>query len=108
LSWIVGSKFEHNSYTGFELEPSSQLVWTPSPRHTLWTGVARAIRQPSQTDVALDYTSSPIPVGNGLLGVARVFGSPNIKAEELRDVELGYRAQLSRRFTLDAVGFLSH
>ena len=35
--WLtLGSKFEHNAYTGFEFEPSTQLVWTPSLRHTVW------------------------------------------------------------------------
>ena len=31
--WLtLGAKFEHNDYTGFENEPSGQLVWTPSKR----------------------------------------------------------------------------
>jgi iron complex outermembrane receptor protein len=32
LSVTVGSKLEHNVYTGFEYEPSAQMVWTPSAR----------------------------------------------------------------------------
>ena len=31
-AWFtVGSKFEHNAYTGFEYEPSAQLVWAQQP-----------------------------------------------------------------------------
>src|SRR4029077_1354874 len=28
----IGTKLEHNAYTGFEYEPSAQFVWTPTDR----------------------------------------------------------------------------
>src|SRR5206468_6357030 len=51
LSLVLGSKFEHNDFTGFELQPSGRLLWRPVPRHTIWTAVSRAVRTPSRAEV---------------------------------------------------------
>ena len=58
----LGSKFEHNAYTGFEYEPSTQIVWTPSVRQTLWASASRAIRQPAmfETDSQLNIGLYPL------------------------------------------------
>ena len=34
----IGTKLEHNAYTGFELEPSASVAWTPNDRNTLECG----------------------------------------------------------------------
>jgi len=36
LRLTVGSKFEHNDYSGFEFQPSARVLWTPAERHYLW------------------------------------------------------------------------
>ncbi len=50
LHVILGSKFEHNDYTGFEIQPTARLLWTPHKRHTVWTSISRAVRTPSRGD----------------------------------------------------------
>ena len=106
--WLtLGSKFEHNDYTGFEIEPSAQLVWAPSPRHTVWASAAKAIRQPSNIDSGLQAISAVQPLPHGLYGLVTVSGNPNTKVEQLRDYETGYRAQISRRISVALTGFLS-
>lgn len=40
LRLTVGSKFEHNDYTGFEAQPSLRLLWTPNDRHTFWGAIS--------------------------------------------------------------------
>ncbi len=107
LSLTLGSKFEHNDYTGFEIEPSAQLVWAPSARHTIWASAAKAIRQPSNIDSGLEIISAVQPLPQGLYGLVTVSGSPDTKVEQLHDYETGYRAQISRRLSLDVTGFLS-
>jgi iron complex outermembrane receptor protein len=107
FSLTVGSKFEHNSYTGFENEPSAQLVWTPTGRQTVWVSAAKAIREPAQGDVSVQVDATTIPLGQGRFGLVTIAGNPNAKSEEMRDFEAGYRAQVSSRFTLDFTGFLS-
>jgi len=107
LALTVGSKFEHNDYTGFEFEPSAQLVWTPSDRQTVWTSAARAIRQPSWFDAEskLDVATFPLQ-GNGF-GLVQLNGSLASKAETLLDFEAGYRIQASKQLSLDASVFRS-
>jgi len=50
LYFTVGSKFEHNDYTGFEFQPTGRLLWTPSPRHSLWAAISRAVRTPTRAE----------------------------------------------------------
>jgi iron complex outermembrane receptor protein len=107
LSLTLGSKFEHNAYTGFENEPSAQLVWAPNSRNTLWASAAKAIRQPSNIDSGIQVVSAVEPLPQGAFGLVTVFGNPNPKVEQLRDYEIGYRAQISRRLSADLTGFLS-
>ena len=38
FSLTVGSKLEHNDYTGFEFQPSIRGLWTITPRQTFWAG----------------------------------------------------------------------
>ena len=104
LSLTFGSKFERNSISGFEFEPSLQLVWTPIEKQTVWLSASRAIRAPSPIDVGLQDDVASIPWGSSF-AVVTVLGNANIKAEEFRDLELGYRALLSKRFSLDATAF---
>src|SRR5579863_563633 len=108
LTLTFGSKLEHNAFTGFEYEPSAQLVWTPRVRQSVWFSVARAIRQPSLEDANLHVDASVIDLGNGNFGVVEISGNPGLKAEKVLDYELGYRNQLSRRMSFDASTFLSN
>jgi iron complex outermembrane recepter protein len=106
VSLTVGSKLEHNSYSGFEYEPSAQLVWAATPRHTIWASAARAIRQPARIDATaqVDYATQPLPGGG--FALLQIQPSANLKAERLRDFETGYRAQLKSRLSLDVSTFL--
>ena len=106
--FTFGSKFEHNSYTGFEYEPSAQAVWRLSLKQTIWASAARAIRQPAQADIALQHYAAAFSLDDGSLGVKTILGTPGRKAERLRDFELGYRAELNKRVSLDLTAFSSH
>jgi len=61
LRLTLGSKFEHNDYTGFEYQPNVRLLWTPQARHTVWAAVSRAVRTPArqQDDIRLRITALP-------------------------------------------------
>jgi iron complex outermembrane receptor protein len=108
LALTLGSKFEHNAYTGFEYEPSAQIVWSVSGRQAIWLSAARAVRQPALTDVGLDVDVSTFAVNASTLGQLKILGTPHPKAEQLRDYEAGYRAQVSKRLSLDVATFLSY
>jgi iron complex outermembrane receptor protein len=102
--WLTaGSKFEHNDYTGFEWEPSAQLLWSPDDDHAAWFSVARAIRQPSRSDAGVRYPMTVIP--DSPIVLVQAVGNPNLQPECLYDVEAGYRALLNRRFSFDVAAF---
>jgi iron complex outermembrane recepter protein len=102
LHLIIGSKFEHNDYSGFEIQPSLRLVWTLAPRHTLWGAVTRAVRTPSRIEHDLDLNALLEPQ---IPTFARVIGSAAFDSEKLLAYELGYRVQPIPRLFLDVAGF---
>jgi iron complex outermembrane receptor protein len=109
LKLTGGAKFEHNDYTGFEVEPSGQLVWTPARNQTLWASVSRAVRTPSryETGARVNYAVSaiPSPPNAAPLGLVSLFGNPNAESEELIAYELGYRIEPTKRLSFDVAGF---
>ena len=105
LSLTLGSKFEHNVYTGYEVQPGAQLLWTPNPKNTVWASMARAVRPPSRMnrDVRVDFLA--VPGWGGMPILISAFGSPSFRSETLRSHELGWRLQASRRFSADVAAF---
>jgi iron complex outermembrane receptor protein len=103
----VGSKFEHNSYTGFEYEPSARLAWTPGSRNEVWAAASRAIRQPDRVENGIRLALGTIPMELNTLVDVRLNGNSNVRSEELRDFEAGYRAQWTQKLSLDLAAYLS-
>lgn len=98
VSLILGSKFEHNNRSGFELQPNGRLMWTPSAHQTIWAAVTRAVRTPSRLDQDLqltDFLSASPPI------FLRVVGSKSFRSEHLLGTEVGYRQSFARDFYLD-------
>ncbi len=104
----LGTKLEHNDYTGFGLEPSARISWTPSSRNMLWTAVSQADRTPARTDTDLRFNSAVLPGPSGLPVLVSIYGNPKFKNEVLRAVETGYRAQLTPRATLSGTVFFNN
>jgi len=86
LLLTLGTKIEHNDYTGVEVEPSGRLQWNVTSKQMVWAAVSRAVRTPSRID--RDF-SEPGP--SGLLVLLK--GNPNFESETVIAYELGYRAQ---------------
>ena len=101
LALTLGSKVEHNDFTGFEVQPTGRLLWMPTPRQTVWAAVSRAVRTPSFADDELAFTLQP--VGPGVFPQLR--GNTGFKSERLLAYELGYRAQATPKLSLDAALF---
>jgi iron complex outermembrane recepter protein len=108
LWFTVGSKFEHNAYTGFEYEPSAKLLWQPAQRQTVWVSASRAIVQTSREEADLIVDLYTFPAQGGGFGVAQVEGNPDAKAEVLYDFEGGYRVQVYPGLSLDIDAFSSY
>jgi iron complex outermembrane receptor protein len=103
LSITVGSKFEHNIYTGWESQPSARLLYTPTSHQSIWVATTRAVRTPSRLDEDLQLTelaaTRPLPV------FLRIEGNPKFVSETLLGYEAGYRGLLSQRISVDVAGF---
>ena len=72
---ILGSKLEHNEFTGAELQPTAAVRWTRGTQ-TLWGSVSRAVRVPTRFDTDLRFR---IPNTNTIA----LTGSEDFRSETL-------------------------
>jgi iron complex outermembrane recepter protein len=92
----LGTKLEHNDYTGFEFQPSGRLAWNVTKGHTLWAAISRAVRTPSRIDAELYSPASP---------PFFIAGGTNFVSEELLACEIGYRVQPHPRVSVSLAAF---
>ncbi len=99
---IIGSKFEHNDFTGFEVQPSIRALYTPATNQTIWAAVSRAVRTPSEaeSEIRLNPAIPGVPPG-----AITSFGNPDLLSESLLAYEIGYRLQPTPRLNIDATAF---
>jgi iron complex outermembrane recepter protein len=95
-SLIIGSKVEHNDYTGFEVEPNIRMQWKGSSE-TVWSAISRVARTPSRIDRDI---VEPVPPQITVLKGERRYGSEYVTA-----YELGYRGQLTSQLTASLATF---
>jgi len=103
----LGLKLEHNTYTGYEWQPSVRYIDQIDDSHTMWAAISRAVRTPSQTELQDKLvTAVDAPANPGDLPTAYLsFGNPNLTSEHLLAYEMGYRLHHSDKFSLDIAGF---
>ena len=104
LHLIAGSKFEHNGYTGFEVQPNLRLRWKIDERQTAWAAVSRAVHTPSRTDADSRIVAAVVKPGATTF-VTRLQGNPAIQAEHVLAYEAGYRSQLAEQVQMDVAAF---
>lgn len=99
----LGSKFEHNDYSGFEFQPNARLQYQPDASQTLWTSISRAVRTPSRLEHDIDLNASVLP------GPTLAFFQANddFDSEELTAYEAGYRKQINPELSLDIATFFN-
>ena len=112
LRLTLGSRFEYNSYTGFEIQPTGRLLWTPDQHQSIWLAASRATRTPSQAEDSIvlnsvappPLPSPPFPPFPIPLEIS-VLGNSDQRSEDVTAFELGYRAQPDPNFSFDIAGF---
>jgi iron complex outermembrane receptor protein len=88
----VGTKLEHNSYSGWELQPTARVRLTKS-HTTVWGAVSRAVRMPTRFDSDIRVTlNQPVVI---------VTGSSLFQPEQLVAYEAGVRTQVAKDLTFD-------
>jgi iron complex outermembrane receptor protein len=100
MSVILGSKLEHNDYTGFEVEPNVRWQWNLQPQQLLWAAISRAVRTPSRYDrdllVPTGLTNAPPPY---TFPTSYLRGNEGFVSETLIAYELGYRATFGSQWS---------
>jgi iron complex outermembrane recepter protein len=100
LHLILGSKVDHDTYAGFDVQPDARLLWTPSPQQTAWMAVSRAVTTPSVQEESSVFNQSAFPTAHGPALVS-LYGNPSFQEEQLLAYELGYRFAPAPRWSFD-------
>jgi len=97
----LGTKLEENDFSGFEVQPSIRIAWSPHDNQTLWSAISRAVRVPTrlERDIAIEIT----PPGSNPVGLLE--GNDDFRAERLIAYEAGYRWQPLTQISLDVALF---
>lgn len=97
----LGTKYEHNDFSGDEWQPSARFAWDFTASQTLWLAVSRAVRVPTrlERDISVDVSD---PTANP---VFRLQGNSHFDAEVLVAYEAGYRWQARDNLAFDVAAF---
>ena len=107
LFLTFGSKFEHNEYTGYEIQPSLRGLWKIDATSSLWAAVSRAVKTPSriENNARLIAIGGLITTGNPFVPavpvVTTIYGNEAVTSEKLLAYELGYRLQPWENLSVD-------
>jgi iron complex outermembrane receptor protein len=100
LFLTVGIKYEHNAFSGGEVQPNVRMRYLMPHNQIIWGAASRAVRRPTRFDDDIRV--------NAPNGAALVVGSDAFVPESLRAGEIGYRIQPVALFSLDATAFVHH
>lgn len=105
--WTLGSKFEHNDFTGYEIEPGTRLGWQLNETWFSWGAVSRAVRTPNRIDSDIAIFCTPPSGFTGLCApnTTLSIGNPALRSEKLLAYEWGLRYLGSRVWSADLSSF---
>jgi iron complex outermembrane receptor protein len=102
----LGSKIEHNDYTGFEIQPNARLQFHPDSKQMFWGAISRAVRTTSRLESDIQATQTIGTTGAPPVIVSiDTLPNPDLNSEEMVAYELGYRRQLTPKASLDLTAF---
>ena len=96
VKFTLGSKFEHNEFSGFEYQPSAKISWLFSSTQMAWGSITRALRTPSRIDRDFYVPQTPPYL---------LAGGTNFISEKVIAYELGYRTQPYSVLTFEVATF---
>jgi iron complex outermembrane recepter protein len=108
LRVTLGSKFEYNDFTHFEMEPNARVLWNLSAKQSVWGAISRAVRTPARTEQDMRLSAAVIPPSQATAGLpllVTVLGDRQFKSEDMVAYETGYRIQPNRTFSVDFATF---
>jgi len=108
LSLTLGTKLLHTNFTGFGLEPSARLAWTPTDKQTFWTACTHALRTPSDAEENFYLSGYLGSSSTGIPIFARFNPNHQFAPEQLNGYEIGYRRFFRKNLYVDFAGFYNH
>lgn len=110
LKFTVGSKAEHNSYTGFEFQPNARMLFEINERNSVWAAVSRAVRVPTraENDFRINFMAAPGRDQFSPPALFSLFGNRSLVTEKIYAAELGYRTLLTNTLSFDTAGFFNY
>ncbi|MCK5830543.1 MAG: TonB-dependent receptor [Methylococcales bacterium] len=109
--WLtIGSKFEHNDYSGFEVQPTARLMWAPHQQHRFWGAVSRSVRTPSRLEHDMSMLQVVRPAQPPATPVVAIVSQNKntFNSEEVISYELGYRTTFINNVSIDFTAFYNH
>jgi iron complex outermembrane receptor protein len=103
LSLMIGSRFEHNDNSGFDVQPNGRLLWTVTPNNSIWGAVSRAVRSSTKGEQDIRYNYRTFPTTPPLR--LEIVGNNNFKSEELLAYEIGYRTKPISHLSIDVAAY---
>ncbi len=106
-SLILGSKFEHNEFTGLEIQPSIRALYKPDEMVSAWAAVSRAVRVPSRLELhgrTSDLVELPDINPNAPVEVV-AHGNSDLEPESLIAYEMGLRLRPKPSLWMDTAVF---
>ncbi len=92
LFLILGSKFDYNDFTNFEIQPNARLLYHINDDHTVWGAISRAVRLPSRGENSFQlFAPAGLPYG-----AAFIEGNSNYESENLNAYEMGFRSNVRK------------
>jgi iron complex outermembrane receptor protein len=103
----IGTKLEHNDFTGLEVQPNLRVLFAPNSRTSVWAAASRAVSTPSRFYNDTRFTVSVFQPPESLPVVAALMPDPDLPSLKLDAYELGYRVQPASGFSIDLTAFLN-
>jgi iron complex outermembrane recepter protein len=103
----IGTKLEHEYFTGFNLQPTARITWAPEDRNMVWAAVSGAQRTPSRGETAIRGNIAAYPGPDNLPILISLSGNPAQKNERLIASEAGFRKAFTDRLSLDSAVFFN-
>ncbi len=101
----LGTKLEHNDFTGWEYQPSARLTYSPSERQTFWGSVSRAVRIPATSESGTSTFLAAAPGPGGLPVKLLLVGNSDYDSEDLFASEIGWRISPTNSTFFDIATF---
>ncbi len=105
-SLILGTKLEHNDFTGIEVQPNARILWTPSKNHSVWMAFSRAVRLPTINEDKRIANRALVPNFSGDLPLFITERNEGVtSSEKLLSSEIGYRYKVDSKLYFDLTGY---